>query len=133
MKKGKLEMISILFWSLCACFILTIVIISVVVMIITDFVIKDTLEFSPDNSIIDWVKISIISHTNYFFPGLLVPILAVGLGSILGILSSSIIGKGKTGSVVNFLSICLVDALESLPKYPTILLGILLIPRILLP
>lgn len=119
MKKERLDK-GCLFWGLCGCFILT--------MVITGFVIKDTLECSRYNNMIEWIKIGILSHKN-FLPGLLVPIFAIGLGSILGILSSSIIGKGRIGSVVNFLSVCLVDVLESLPKYPTILLGILLIPQ----
>lgn len=89
--------------------------------------------FIKDMSVDDtekWIIIGIVSHNKiYLIPGILVPLLAIPIGTGLGILSSRIIGRNLWTQMANFLSICMTDVLESLPKYPTILLTILIIPQ----
>ncbi len=110
-----------LFWIISMGFIFLLVIIS--------FIIKDIPSLSTKSKFCDWIIIGILSHKGYFLPGLLVPILAIFIGSALGIFSSSIIGRDVIIKWFNLLSLCITDILESLPRYPTILLGILLIPK----
>lgn len=75
----------------------------------------------------DRIIIGVLAHKEYFIVGLWVPGLAIFAGSVLGILSSGIVGKSLR--MFHLLFLCVTDVLESLPKYPTILLGILIIPQ----
>lgn len=123
--KRRLEVMD-LCWIVASGFILLLIAIGVVV-------IKNTPSLSiadSENKVWDWMILSILAHKAYFIPGLLVPIIAIFLiGSPLGLLSSRIIVGYKVAWTINSLAILITDILESLPKYPTILLAILLIPK----
>lgn len=122
--KRRLEVID-LCWLVASGFILLLITIGVVIKDSPSLSITDS-----KNKVWDWMILSILAHKAYFIPGLLVPIIAIFLiGSPLGLLSSRIIGGCKVARMINFLAILITDILESLPKYPTILLAILLIPK----
>lgn len=69
---------------------------------------------------------TIIGTKAYFLPGLLACSISLILGILLGILGSSI-WEGVVGKGVIFLSNCLLDIIESFPKYILILLMITII------
>jgi peptide/nickel transport system permease protein len=69
---------------------------------------------------------TLVSIKVYLFPSLMAIGLSVFLGTLLGIFGAGI----WTGlwAVVQFFAQCLMDGLEALPKYITLLLAIVLIP-----
>ncbi|MEW6618005.1 MAG: ABC transporter permease subunit [bacterium] len=115
-EKGKLSFTSI-FWILSFCMVF-------ITGVIGCFI---SPPLSKDKDNVQTILIKCIwAHKFYFMPGLLVPLLAISLGSFLGIFSSKAM---KVSGMINFFFLSITDAIESLPKYPTIILAIILMPE----
>lgn len=69
---------------------------------------------------------TIIGIKAYFLPGLVACAISLLLGMLLGVLGSSI-WQGVFGKTIIFISNCLLDIIESFPKYILILLMITII------
>lgn len=84
--------------------------------------------FGTDESGRDIFLRTMISTKVFFVPGLIAISISLLFGTVLGIASGGL-WKGKLAAGMEFLSKCLLDALESFPKYVTLLLVVLVIPR----